>query len=158
MRISQALVEVRRHKELTEVGAHVDGVYCLATTDDLADLKQTMESQYLFPDGSRVFQIKDEPAFKMPTYEQNVEPMRISQALVEIRRHNELTEVGAHVDGVYCLATTDNLADLKQTMESRYPFRDGSRVFRRTWSRDRRIGAFRRPSGPSSRRPTSRTP
>ena len=74
MRISQALVEIRRHKELTEVGAHVDGVYCLATTDNLADLKQTMESRYLFTDGSRVFQIKDEPAFKVPTYEQNVEP------------------------------------------------------------------------------------
>ena len=74
MRISQALIELERHHTVTVVGAHVDGVFALATGWD-DDLRHKLESAYRFRDGSPVFHIKTkEPISKVPSYKQNEEP------------------------------------------------------------------------------------
>jgi hypothetical protein len=57
------------------------------------------------------------------------EQMCISKALLELARHDEITMVGAHVDGVYFLAPSWSVNDILQQLESRYLFPDNSPMF-----------------------------
>ena len=71
LRIAQATEFVKRFPEqMSIVGAHVDGVFVFSHDLDQRRLLSQIEENLRFPDGSRMFQIKNEPVCKVPTWPQ----------------------------------------------------------------------------------------
>jgi len=71
LRIAQATEFVRRFPaQMSLVGAHVDGVFVFSHDLDQARLLSQIEENLRFEDGSRMFQIKNEPVCKVPTWPQ----------------------------------------------------------------------------------------
>ena len=71
MLISMAIRELKRHHELTVVGAHVDGVYFLRPYGDNAVTEEVLNA-HRFPSGEPMFQLKEnEPVGHVPTCAQN---------------------------------------------------------------------------------------
>ncbi|NDD63714.1 MAG: AAA family ATPase [Acidobacteria bacterium] len=84
LRVAQAMKALRKHEEIRIVGAHVDGVFFLCHSYQAAEIYDSLEWEYRFPDSTRMFHLKDEPACKVPTWKQN-DPVR-SQKL-DFRKH-----------------------------------------------------------------------
>ena len=71
LRIAQATEFVRRFPvQLSIVGAHVDGVFVFSHDFDQKTILAKIEDNLTFPDGSQMFQIKNEPVCKVPTWPQ----------------------------------------------------------------------------------------
>ena len=86
LRIAQATESLKRHEEsLRIVGAHVDGVFFLCCSMEAHQISFDLEHEHMFPDGSPMFHLKNEPTSKVPTWPAT-DPER-SQSL-EFRRHN----------------------------------------------------------------------
>ena len=74
MRIAQAIEAASQNPEHVEVvGAHVDGVFLTCHSIDPVAICDWLVAQHKFADGEPVFQIKDEPVCKVPTWPQDAE-------------------------------------------------------------------------------------
>jgi len=99
LRIAQAKEALALHPEITEAGAHVDGVFFLCYSLDSLQIYCALESQFCFPDGSPIFHLKDEPVCKVPKWKQP-DPIR-SQKLEFVKhvwRVEQEGDKGQHAD------------------------------------------------------------
>jgi hypothetical protein len=85
LRIAQAMAALEKQSQHIRVaGAHVDGVFFLVHTFDWMQVEDEILDANKFPDGKRMFQIKDEPSYKVPTYQQ---PDPLRQQKLTFTRH-----------------------------------------------------------------------
>ena len=85
LRIAQALAAIAEYSEhLQMVGVHVDGVFLLSYSWVATEIYDKILDSLRFPDGSPMFHMKNEPACKVPTWQQT--DVERSQTL-EFRTH-----------------------------------------------------------------------
>jgi hypothetical protein len=71
MRVAQATKSIQEYPvDLKIVGAHVDGVFLLMHSLEATKISDDLVQEHKFEDGSPMFQIKNEPAHKDPTWPQ----------------------------------------------------------------------------------------
>jgi len=91
-------------------------------------LKRPMpDGSYIFTTSTELVSLKTNSPWGRIALD--VEQMRISQALRAIEKHDELTVVGAHVDGVFFLSYSFDFASLREELENTAKFADGTAAF-----------------------------